>query len=185
MSDIDKFKELIHPQAIVSLNPSDYGKYKAELRELKKPTSVIWISGVPQNTVIFNLDDYFPAPDQIFRGTKQECCRSDYVIISDNNGDQRIVFIEMKSEDDDNSHIKNQLRGAFSFVNYCKIILQSFWQHKFSFSRYTCHYVACKHTSTKRTTRTSRNGPANNTVDNMLKLTGSHVFQFNQLICKR
>lgn len=185
MSDIDKLKDLIHPKAIVQLVDGDYGKYKAELREPKEPDSVLWISGIPENTIIFNLDDFSPEPDQIFAGNKQECCRSDYVIISDNNGDRQVVFLEMKSGDDKNSHIKNQLRGANAFVNYCKAILDSFWQYDFKFSSYVCHYVVCKHTSTKKPTRTSSNDPANTDVDNMLKLVGSHTFQFNRLIARR
>lgn len=185
-SDIEKFRELISPRAIILPETDKSGQNIVELRELQEKDSVIWIKGVPEESIIFNLDDFFPAPDQIFAGSKSECCRSDYVIVSNANVEKNIVFIEMKSDyDDDYAHMKNQLRGAYSFMGYCQTILDAFWKYTFSFDKYDKHYVICTRTSKKWTKKFDRNQPANTDVENPLKLEGSNQYPFNRLIGRK
>ena len=186
MPDIQKMQELIHSQAIVTMTPDRYGKYEVELIEPKEPNSKIKIAGIPANSLVYNLDDFFPEPDKIFAGRKSECCRSDYILISAVGSDRKMVFIELKSENDDNAHIKNQLRGAECFSAYCAKILEIFWRHTMQWDKYKKHYVCCKYTnSVGRSTNYDPNAPANTTIDNMLTLKGSHTFQYNQLIGRK
>ena len=186
MPDIQKMQELIHPQAIVTMTPDRYGKYEVELIEPKEPDSKIIIAGIPDNTLVYNLDDFFPAPDQIFARNKSECCRADYILISAVGSDRKMVFIELKSENDDNAHIKNQLRGAECFSAYCAKILKIFWNYTMAWKQYNKHYVCFKYTnSVARSTRNDSKAPANTTIDKMLTLEGSHTFQYNQLIGRK
>ena len=186
MSDIEKLKELIHPQAVLHPAYEKYSQSVFELREIKEANSVIWVAGVPENSIVFNLDDYFQEPDQIFGGSKHESCRSDYVIVTDNNGDKSIVFIEMKSGDDkDYAHMKNQLKGSQSFMGYCQTILDVFWKYNFKFEKYKKHFVICTRTSEHYTQKNDRNASANTDVETPLKLEGSNTYQFNRLIARK
>ena len=186
MPDIQKMQELIHPRAIVAMTPDRYGKYEVELIESKEQNSKIKIAGIPANSLVYNLDDFFPAPDQIFASNKSECCRADYILISAVGDDRKMVFIELKSETDDNAHVKNQLRGAECFSSYCSTILKVFWNYAMAWDKYKKHYVCCKYTnSVARSTRYDPNATANTTIDNMLILEGSHTFQYNQLIGRK
>lgn len=184
--DIEIIRELIHPQAVLVPDVDSSGKIIYELRELKEKDSVIWIKGVPEENIVFNLDDFFPEPDQIFGGSKHECCRSDYVIITDDNCGKRIVFIEMKSGDDkDYAHMKNQLRGSQVFMGYCKAILDVFWKYSLPLENYRKHFVVCTRTSEAYTQKYDRNESANTDVESPLKLEGSNKYQFNRLIGRK
>ena len=186
MSDIVKMRELIHPQAIVKQFQDPYGKNEVELVEDKNPSSKIRIAGIPDNSLIINLDDYFCEPDQIFAGNKNECCRADYILISANGNDRQIVFIELKGTDDDNSHIRKQLLGAECFSLYCASILGVFWKYKIPLNQYRKHFVCCKYTcSAARSTAYDPQASSNDTVDKMLILVGSHTFQYNQFIARK
>ncbi len=184
--DIVKMKELIHPKAILIPTFDSFGKSIYELREFKEENSVIWIKDVPDENIVFNLECYFPEPSWIFGGKKHECCRSDYVIITDDNCGKRIVFIEMKSVDDkDYVHMKNQLRGSQAFISYCQAVLDIFWKYNFPLGKYVKHFVVCTRTSEKYSQKYDRNESANTDVENPLKLEGSNKYQFNRLIGRK
>lgn len=185
MNDIEIIQELIHPKAIIQPTQGKYPeKLKAKLSEAKKPDSFIIIAGLPENSIIFHVDDCFPEPNKIFAGTRGECCRSDYIIVVEENNALKIVLIELKGQGDDSAHIKNQLRGSQSFFEYCKAILHIFWQYKIT-SNCIYHYVSCKRTSEKRPTKYDPKVPANTSVETMLTLKGNGTFRFNQLIAKK
>ena len=184
--DIKKLKELLHPSAVVNKYKDGDAYWMVILGESKAPESHICVGGIPNNTIVFNLDDKFSAPDRIFGGTRQECCRSDYVFVTDDARGKYVICVEVKSGDDDVSHIKNQLRGSTAFVAYCKAILWQFWQYKFSLDQYEFHYVAFAHTTNKGTIVSQENMLQPNTaVNKMLKLSGQQKFQFNHLLMKR
>ena len=186
MSDIDKLKELIHPKAILHPAYEEYSQSVFELKEIQEDNSVIWIAGVPENSIIINLDTFFQAPKQIFNDSKHEASRCDYIIVTDDNEDKRIVFIEMKSGNDkDFHHMQNQLKGAQCFMGYCQAILDVFWNYKFRLNKYKKHFVICTRTSEHYTQKYDNNAPANTDIDNPLKLEGSNTYQFNRLICRK
>lgn len=186
MPYIALINDLINDKAKVHFCGKRYGKNEIELIEDREPDSKIRISGVPDNTIVINLDDFFPAPDQIFAGSRCECCRADYILISATGNDRQIVFIELKKEDDDNSHIKKQLLGAEAFSHYCVALLKLFWEKEFPLHKFQKHFVCFKYTnSEKRGTDCDAKVSANNTVQNMLKLEGSHTFQYNRLIARK
>ena len=75
MSDIEKLKELIHPQAVLCPTYDKYSQSVFELREKQEVNSAIWVAGVPENSIIINLDTFFQAPKQIFNDSKHEASR--------------------------------------------------------------------------------------------------------------
>lgn len=185
MPDIIKIKELINNKAKVSIT-IDNGVYVAELKEMKEPTSIIRVAGIPQNSIIINLDDFFPEPNQIFASKKHECCRADFILISSNGDDKQIVFIELKGGDVKKKHVKDQMRGAECFSRYVVAILDIFWQYSMPLQDYKKHYVLCKYTSSnKRTTDYSLEYKTNDTLDSILTTKGSHTFQYNQFIARK
>ena len=184
--DIEKLKELLHPDAIVNRFKDGDTRWMVLLDEKKAQESHIFVGGIPDNTVVFNLDDRFSAPDRIFGGKQKECCRSDYVFVTDDTDGKYVICAEVKSGDDDISHIKNQLRGSTAFVAYCKAILCQFWQYKFLLDQYEFHYVAFAHTTKKGTITTPVCvQPPNTSVNMMLRLSGQKIYQFNHLVQKR
>ena len=184
--DIEKLRELIHPQAVLTPSVDSLGFCLYELREMKEDNSVIWIKGVPEESVVFNLDSFFPEPNQIFAGSKSECCRSDFVIVTNANNGKNMVFIELKSGDDkDYAHMKNQLRGAQAFMGYCSSVLDSFWNYNLPLNQYMKHYVVCTRTSMKYSQKFDNNEHAHTDVENPLKLEGSNQYLFNRLIGRK
>ena len=192
---IDKLKELIHPNAI---QIPCYDALKKEkiftLVEKKSPGSQIRIAGIPEGSVIFNLDDFFPIPKPplpyIFTAEyKSVCCRADYVIVSPDCLDENknhIVFIEMKNGVDEMSHIRDQLRGARCFMDYCVSLINHFWKCKITeIDEDDCRYVACLKTGSDVGNRYDNNEPPHTNVDDPLKLEGRRLYRYNQLIGRK
>jgi len=53
------------------------------------------------------------------------CC--DYVLITINNDELYLIFIEMKSNKIDNIVVKKQFKGATCFIEYCNAIIEHFY----------------------------------------------------------
>jgi len=182
--DIDKLKELIHPCAIVVQEIGRYGDQMVVLREAKEPCSEVRVDGIPADTIVFNLDDNFDPPERIFVGNKGECCRSDFIFISDSDY-KVVVCAELKKSKDDACHIKNQLNGATAFVGYCKKILKQFWKYDFRIEDYEFHYVAFQNAAKKTGSRNnSSDNVPNTSVDSFMKLDGGLTFRFQKIIQK-
>lgn len=181
--DIEKLRELIKPAAVVAKAVGRYGDYKVTLVETQEAHSSVGVDGLPEDAIVFNVDDFFPAPDKIFAGSKNECCRSDYVFVSDGESGKNIVFAEVKTDNPEKPHIKDQLRGSTAFVYYCKSILEQFWAFDFPLEQYKLHYVAFLNTAKKCGTRQNHQVvPVNDSVDAMMKLEGGITFRYNHLI---
>ena len=191
---IDRLKELIHPDAIQTPR-YDNARKKAiyTLSEEKSPTSRIMLAGVPEDSIIFNLDDFFPCPQKyIFTvDSKQVCCRADYVIVasdSQKTNKYHFIFIEMKTDKDLEGmrHICNQLRGARCFLDYCISLIRHFWNCKVEeINEDDCRYVACLKTGKDVSNRYDNNEPPHKDVDDPLKLEGRRLYQYNQLIGRK
>ncbi len=97
MSDLKIMEQLIKDSAKTSLQVK-YNKTYVELIE-EGITDPVTIVGIPSDSVVIKIDSFW-APDYIFSGTKGECKRADYIIIADNNGKKRIIYIEMKKTRD-------------------------------------------------------------------------------------
>lgn len=88
----------------------------ARLRDQQSKTDIT-INRIPADTLVIKADK-FPAPDLFFKGDAGESKRADYIIF--NETDKIMLFIELKSGDEEPSHIKKQLKGAACVLAYCK-----------------------------------------------------------------
>jgi hypothetical protein len=126
---------LFQPSAIIRPRPSQYGKPELELKEPRKTTEpgesgeaeyVVLIRDIPSDAWAIKAD-LFTQPQAIFRGSKGECKRADYILISEEK--KKIIFIELKQtkESTQRNHIIEQLKGAHCLMHYCQEIVCRFW----------------------------------------------------------
>lgn len=180
MPDIDILNQMIKDSAKVQLS-THYNKMKAELTELAHPRSSTVIYGIPENAVIIKVD-VFSSPDTVFVGSKGECKRADYVIVSNEGGRKVIVYIEMKAIKGQTTEIVQQLNGAQCFIAYCGEIGIKFWYESDFLKKYKQRFVSIGHTSIpKRKTRITRESGKHDRPEKMLKIDWPHHLQFNQL----
>lgn len=125
MPDIDILNQMIKDSAKVQLS-NHYNRMKAELTEPAHPCSSTVIYGIPENAVVIKVD-VFSSPDTVFVGSKGECKRADYVIISNADGKKVVIYIEMKAMKGHPAEIIQQLNGARCFIAYCQEIGKAFW----------------------------------------------------------
>ena len=130
MSDFEILRELIREEALASVK-YQYGKKIIVLEEpgnQQQSAYSLKIYNVPDDVIAFKADD-FPPPNSIFKNSKGECKRADFVVIASDDKAKWIVHIEMKSGNTGlGREIEQQLRGARCLVAYCRVIGQEFWQ---------------------------------------------------------
>ena len=130
MYDFDILQDLIKTEALASIE-YEYNKKIIVLEEPGNQTQSAYslkIRNVPDDIIAFKADA-FPPPNNIFKSSKGECKRADYVIIASDDRANWIVHIEMKSgKGDSEKEVEQQLRGAQCLVAYCRAIGQEFWQ---------------------------------------------------------
>ncbi len=130
MSDFEILRNLIKTEALASVE-DEYNKKIIVLEEPgneKQSAYSLKIRNVPDDIIAFKADA-FPPPKRIFKNSKGECKRADYVVIASDNRANWIVHIEMKSgKGDSKKEVEQQLRGAQCLVAYCRAIGQEFWQ---------------------------------------------------------
>ncbi len=90
MTDTEILSEMIKSPVQTS---EEYGKLLVKLYETQAPDVNVEIRDLPEDAVIIKADD-FPPPDTIFKGEKGECCRADYILISEK--EKCILYIELK-----------------------------------------------------------------------------------------
>ncbi len=151
LSDIDILKEMINETATVQLKEQQDGKgykYSVTLTEPQHSYSVT-IDRMPEDdkVIVIHLDTYFPAPRNIFTGSKGECKRADFVIVTNTGTEKIILCLEIKKTKDSNSTIIQQLTGAQCFVAYCKEIGKAFWPKDNFLDAYQYRFVCIGHIS--------------------------------------
>jgi hypothetical protein len=177
---IEILRQMVKPSAQVLIT-STYSKKKVTLTEPQHPDSSAEIKGLPDDTIVFKADS-FPAPDTIFTGARGECKRADYVIIANDNGRKRILFIEMKRSKAPECEIIAQFKGATCLVAYCKEIAKFFYDYNDLFEGYEYRYVSFSHTSiNKRKTRIDKSAPLHNTPECMMKVQSPNNIYFDHL----
>lgn len=193
LSDIDILKEMINKQATVQLKEQQDGKrlkYSVTLTEPQHSYSVT-IDRMPKDdkVIVIDVDTYFPAP-KIFTGSKGECKRADFVIVTNTGTEKIILCLEIKKTKDSPSTIIKQLTGAQCFVAYCKEIGKAFW-HKHNFlDAYQYRFVSIGHLSiskkkTQSESSTNKNPDSKEIHDcpnRMRKISCSGSLRFDRLI---
>ena len=166
LSDIDILKEMINKQATVQLKEQQDGtrlKYSVTLTEPQHSYSVT-IDRMPKDdkVIVIDVDTYFPAPKKIFTGSKGECKRADFVIVTNTGTEKIILCLEIKKRTDSKSTIIKQLTGAQCFVAYCKEIGKAFWNKHNFLDAYQYRFVSIGHISISKKKTQSESSINNN-----------------------
>jgi len=195
MSDISILKEMIQETAIVLLKEQlegTHSRYSVTLEE-RNENYAIEICNMPNHDeVIIIKADTFLAPRDIFKGSKGECKRADFVIIANSERYKIILCIELKKTKGSQKAIIQQLTGAQCFVAYCKEIGKRFWDKDSFDGDYQYRFVSISQIKTsisKVRTQISRSKEKENNAkihdqpELMLKITSpKNPLYFDQLI---
>lgn len=196
MSDIAILKEMINEKATVPLQERQDGthlNYSVTLAENQdKDNYSVTIKGMPKQdeVIIINVDTFFVALRKVFNGSRGECKRADFVIITDSEIEKMIICIEIKKKKDERKTIIKQLTGAKCFVTYCQEIGKDFWHQPNFLDGYEYRFVSIgdipiaktKTRPNRRKTNISRTTEIHNSPERMLKISGHDSLQFNYLI---
>ncbi len=187
MNDIEILREMLVCNAQVSLQQEGDGLPSVELMDRQANTTVE-ITELPHDSVVIRAEN-FEGPLTIFKGSKGERRRADFVIVSNGEQGKWIVFIETQAGDSKNqAHVVAQLKGAQCFISYCKCIGRSFWEWEEFLDGYRYRFISMVDiNSNKETKRTRHYSPykgLHDSPDAFLKIFGSPRLHFNRLINK-
>ena len=186
--DLDILKELIKDEALVTVRKDQYGNNFLELKEHGGESSgyKINVLRTPDDTVAIK-SDMFPPPKRIFRNTKGECKRADFVIIAKDGRKNWIIYVELKRSNNGlEKEIMQQLQGSRCFIDYCRTVGRTFWG-KPSFleeNDYQQRYVSVKNISVNKRPSRITNPPLHDCPENMLKISAppKNRIWFKQLL---
>ena len=179
MPTINILRNLIKDDATVEIKVK-FNNYYCDLDELDSDYKLT-INNLPQDTIVIKADK-FPEPSKIFNGSKMECKRADFVVVTE-TPTKKIFYIELKRSKNSASskEINAQLMGAKCLMEYCKAIGREFWKVDNFLEGYEPRYVKfVSQTLNKRPTRRARSS-LNNTPETATIIKNSSRIQFNQL----
>lgn len=190
MYDFDILRDLIQDDAL-ALAEDEYKKKIIVLKESgnQQPEYSLKIRNVPDDIIAFKADA-FPPPNNIFKNSKGECKRADYVVIASDDRANWIVHIEMKSgKGDSEKEVAQQLRGAQCLVAYCRAIGQEFWQEQNFLEKknYQQRFISIKNIGVaKRETLIEPKSGPHDMPERMLKINApaNSNLQFKRLVGK-
>ena len=165
---------------------SGHGRPSIELTDLTSGTTVK-INGVPHDSIVIRAEN-FENPLTVFNGTKGECKRADFVIVSNDENERRwVICIETQESDSKKAwHVIQQLKGACCFISYCKCIGKSFWESEEFLDGYQYRFVSIVDINFNRNRRITQpfhyTGEAHNRPDVFKKLPQSPMIHFSKLI---
>lgn len=182
MPSIPILKELVRESACVPIVSNAYGRNIVTLVEPNEYS--VTINGMPSSdeAIVIKVDS-FPAPKSIFKGSKGECKRADFVIISEVGNKKIVIYIEIKSKATTSQarDIIQQLKGAKCVVKYTQEIGRIFWGND-PLVGFEDRYVCLRNISlSKRKTRITT-GSIHDSPESMLKINCPNNLQFNELI---
>ena len=175
ISDFKILRDLIRDDALASTQ-YQYGKKTIVLKEpgnQRQSAYSLKIRNVPDDIIAFKADA-FPPPKRIFKNSKGECKRADFVVIASSHEANWIVYIEMKSGKAGSEYeIKRQLLGARCLVAYCCAIGQGFWREPqfLQEKNYQQRFISVRNIGIpKRQTWTAPKSGQHDTPKRMLKI---------------
>lgn len=146
-TDIEILRKMIVERSLVTdLKDENNSNYLVLEENSATAQYDLRIHNTPENTIAIKSDD-FSFPTKIFNCRHNECKRADYVIIAKDGRKKWIIYVELKRGSKvRKSHIINQLEGSKCFIEYCRVIGQTFFgEPKFLDAKdYLPRYVSIK-----------------------------------------
>ena len=178
MTDTAIFAELFNSRAV--LTPLATNKRgKTFLLEEVSGNYETKIRDVPDDSVVIKLDDSFTNTD-IFKGSKGECKRADFILLSERK--KCIICIELKKDVDDKKEVIRQLKGASCFIDYCRSVGQTFWYQKTFLENYHLRFVAFFRLGLRKRPTVHRRSPQkHNTPEDFLCVNSAAQISFNEI----
>ena len=185
MNEITILQEMLSDGAQVPLQQTA-GKLSVMLKDKEGKTNVE-IANLPNESIVFK-SDYFKPPN-IFRGSKGERRRADFVIVSSGEIGNWIICIEtQKRAGKDPEYVEQQLRGTQGLIGYCQCIGKSFWQSAAFLDGYEYRYVSIVNINIdKQSTRAYKPKRQSGKIvhdspDTFREILGHQTLYFNELI---
>ena len=190
MNDIQILQEMLIPDALVPLQQGQ-GKPSVLLKDDKSKT-VVEIKGLPHDSIVIRSEK-FEDSLTLFRGSKGERKRADFVIVSNEEPARWVICIETQAGHRKNpAHVEAQLKGAQCFISYCKCIGKAFWESEEFLGNYHYRYVSMVDISSKKGTNKTRpysphiqsKGILHDSPSAFLKIYRSPSLYFRRLLSK-
>ena len=139
MNDITILQEILSAGAQVPLQQTA-GECSVTLKD-KQAKTTVEITNIPDDSIVIRAEAF--KPPTVFKGSKGERRRADFVIVSNTATEKWVICIETQAgTGKDPEDIEQQLRGAECFIGYCKCIGKSFWQSKDFLDGYQYRFVS-------------------------------------------
>ncbi len=139
MNDITILQEMLNTGAQVPLQQTEE-KCSVTLKD-KQAKTAVEITDLPHDSIVIRAEAF--KPPTVFKGSKGERRRADFVIVSIAATEKWIICIETQAgTGKDPEDVEQQLRGAQCFIGYCKCIGKSFWQLERFLEDYQYRFVS-------------------------------------------
>jgi len=173
-SAINTIRKMIVEKALVTVHKDKQNKNYLKLEEDASSAQYkVRILHIPDDTIAIKSDDFL-FPTKIFQCRHSECKRADYVIIAHEGGKKWIVYVELKKGTrGKKTQIINQLKGSKCFIEYCRMIGQTFFDDPefLDVKDYLPRYVSITVINfDKKPFRPKENLPLHDTPQNMLQI---------------
>ncbi len=184
MNDIGILREMLVCNNDVQV-PLHQGQGKSPSVELidKQANTTVKITGLPDDSIVIGAET-FETPVYVFKGSKGERKRADFVIVSNDEKEGRwIICIEIQGgKRKTEGHVKAQLKGALCVVKYCQCIGKEFWEEKDFLNDYNYRFVSMEHTSaSKKGIRGQNYNSSGNSPDTFWRFRGPY-HRFSKLM---
>ncbi|MCB5260849.1 MAG: hypothetical protein PHO85_07655 [Candidatus Cloacimonetes bacterium] len=130
MSPVELVSKLFVENVIVEPQKNNYGGCYIVMREPNVNTKLkkVTISNVPLTSKAVKLDEFIPKKC-LLSGKEGELSRCDYVLFVEENGDNYVYYIEMKSTKP-GSKPKVQFKASQCLIKYCGLLAEVFIGNK-------------------------------------------------------
>ena len=175
MNDIEILREMLVCDVQVSPQQEKGKRLSVKLLDCQAHT-VVKVNGLPHDSIVIRAEQ-FKTPRYVFKGSKRERKRADFVIVSNDEKEGRwIICIEIQGgKRKTEGHVKAQLKGALCVVKYCQCIGKEFWKEKDFLNDYNYRFVSMEHTSaSKKGIRGQNYNSSENSPDTFWRFRGPY-----------
>lgn len=127
MNPVALIPKLFVPDIIVEPQKDSSSSYKIILKETSKQTKTeqVIIQNLPSVCKAIKLDAFI-LKNTFLLGKEGELTRCDYVLIVEDNEENYMIFIELKSFKPKGTKIEKQFKSSECLMKYCGLLADSF-----------------------------------------------------------